>query len=460
MIQLCGNGTACSLCHCGGKNLPIYRCRECFGIEMICQSCVVERHRCNPLHQIEEWMKDFFKCVSLKSLGLCIQLGHNPGEICLNKQRANGDYFTIVDAHGIHKIGLNFCGCEIAQIHYIQLLCTCWFPATSSNPQTAATFAVMELFHLLSFESKVSPYEFYHSLARRTDNTRITPIKWHNLKLLKRSGRGHHPNGIGTMQEEGWENVEPRSKWIYALFLAIDANFRLKWKAVSSDQHDPSLNAVSSYFVEETQYKSYLAEQFTVPQEVQFHLNMADTKSSRGLAATGVGTVDCAQHKMKLTSGVGDLQKGEKLQFDRKNKTVRFFVPKFHINAHTPACQTNFSFNYSKGVGRMDGEAPEQGWANVNRVATSTKEMGPRARRDTLDDNFGDWNWKKVTTFGHVLLRKLKEAVGSAKLHSDELAELQSVIDAVSLNAWKSEVETWEGDSSQPNPFESRIACE
>jgi len=39
---------------------------------------------------------------------------------------------------------------------------------------------------------------------------------------------------------------------------------------------------------------------------------MADTKSSRGLAAMGVGTVDCARHEFKLPTGVGDLQKGEK----------------------------------------------------------------------------------------------------------------------------------------------------
>lgn len=41
-------------------------------------------------------------------------------------------------------------------------------------------------------------------------------------------------------------------------------------------------------------------------------INMADTKSSCGLAATGVGTVDCARHDMKCPNGVGDLQKGEK----------------------------------------------------------------------------------------------------------------------------------------------------
>jgi hypothetical protein len=61
---------------------------------------------------------------------------------------------------------------------------------------------------------------------------------------------------------------------------------------------------------------------------------------------------------------------------DRDNKIIRFFVPKFHLNAHVQSCQTAFSFNFGKNVGRTDGEAPERGWANINRVASSTKEMG------------------------------------------------------------------------------------
>jgi hypothetical protein len=108
-----------------------------------------------------------------------------------------------------------------------------------------------------------------------------------------------------------------RCRWKYALFIAIDANFRLKWKAVSSDTVDPSLNSGWAYFVEEAAYKSYLANQAGVKQDrstcVSHNtVNMADTKSSHGLAATGVGAIDCARHEMKLANGVGDLQKGEK----------------------------------------------------------------------------------------------------------------------------------------------------
>jgi hypothetical protein len=57
--------------------------------------------------------------------------------------------------------------------------------------------------------------------------------------------------------------------------------------------------------------------------------------------------------------------------------SVLFLVPKFHLPAHVEACNLQFSFNLTKGVGRTDGEAPERGWANINPAAQSTKEMGP-----------------------------------------------------------------------------------
>ncbi len=80
------------------------------------------------------------------------------------------------------------------------------------------------------------------------------------------------------------------------------------------------------------------------------------------------------------------------------NLNVTFLVPKFHLYAHRTECQINYSFNLTPGVGRTDGESPERGWAAMNPVASSTKEMGPGSRRDTLDDHFGDYNWRKVTS--------------------------------------------------------------
>ena len=58
------------------------------------------------------------------------------------------------------------------------------------------------------------------------------------------------------------------SRWLYALFVTIDANFHLKWKTNLKDELDLSLSQGWSYFVEELSYKSYLREHSNTLQEV------------------------------------------------------------------------------------------------------------------------------------------------------------------------------------------------
>jgi hypothetical protein len=45
---------------------------------------------------------------------------------------------------------------------------------------------------------------------------------------------------------------------LHALFLALDANFRLRRKNVSSNEADPGLSKGWAYNVEETKYKAHL----------------------------------------------------------------------------------------------------------------------------------------------------------------------------------------------------------
>ncbi|KAG2363767.1 hypothetical protein BDR07DRAFT_1375539 [Suillus spraguei] len=76
--------------------------------EMICRDC----------HSTElYWNGSFFEKTSLKSLGLCIQLGHHIGIQCNNPIPASNDNFVVIDVNGDYAIGLNFCGCKIAQPH-------------------------------------------------------------------------------------------------------------------------------------------------------------------------------------------------------------------------------------------------------------------------------------------------------------------------------------------------------
>ncbi|KAG2062449.1 hypothetical protein BDR04DRAFT_1040373, partial [Suillus decipiens] len=261
-------------------------------------------------------------------------------------------------------------------------------------------------------------------------------VEWCNLKALKQAGRGHDPAGVSATKEgeivvlcpacphpgknvpKTLEDISPGNRWIYSLFLAIDANFRLKCRLVSSDDRDPVLSQGWGYFIKESNYKKSNCVSHNA-------VNMADTKSSKGLAAMGVSTVVCTRHDMRLANGIGDLQKGEKYlnmdyivfsalshcssipsvnfsydiacQWHKKlwhhvstalplwlhlssTQQYRFFIPKFHPAAHIAACQMTFSFNWSPYVGWTDGEAPEHSWADINCIAASTKEMAPGTR--------------------------------------------------------------------------------
>lgn len=126
---------------------------------------------------------------------------------------------------GIHQISVDFCNCDKAEPHRIQLLRLRLFPSTTNDPKTAATFDLLKTFQMLSFMSKVSVYEFYQTLSRLTNNVGVPPPvcpdpfklcpetnsgptknrypallrmihEWRHIRMLKRAGRGH--DGIGA----------------------------------------------------------------------------------------------------------------------------------------------------------------------------------------------------------------------------------------------------------------------
>ncbi|KAG1725481.1 uncharacterized protein EDB91DRAFT_1339852 [Suillus paluster] len=181
----------------------------------------------------------------------------------------------------------------------------------------------------------------------------------------------------GMNLPDGWEHAMKDKQWLYATFVAIDANFHLKRRNVSTNEANPSLSKGWSYFVEEDDYKSYLAEHLGEAQEDWLQLVLA--------------LIDCTHHNLKRGNGVGDLQKGENNNslkmlnvlydimcqwhkhiwscmkslpwshhLDHVSKIIHFFIPKFHLPAHVAKCQSIFLFNFTRFVGRMDGEAPER----------------------------------------------------------------------------------------------------
>ncbi|KAJ7099018.1 hypothetical protein C8R44DRAFT_593419, partial [Mycena epipterygia] len=538
----------CAECRVGGTQK--FRCDECFTRALFCQGCTVRLHRDNPFHRIEEWSGTSYVLTTLRALGLRVQLGHERGVICPRvlartpeeEEQAKLDSFCVVDHIAIHEVALDFCKCGTAAPPQIQLLRARLYPSTTIRPSSAATFRVLRKFHMLSFESKCSAYEFYNALARDTNNTgsfqsrdrysqflRMTR-EWRHLQMLKRSGRAHMSGGARNIEAGAcailcpacpqpgknlpsngeWRRVGRAKHFLYALFLAIDANFRMKRKQVSSEAADPGLNNGAAFFSEVKKYMEHVGRHWEEEQEksncVSHDAVDKPDREARGTASSGIGTVDCARHNMKRPNGVGDLQKGERYinmdymlwmslagyddlvqlmvsydivcqwhinicqwhiniwrrlakyepELQTRASGERVFVwliPKFHLPAHIEACNILYSFNLTPYVGQTDGEAPERGWANANPLAASTMQMGPGSRRDVLDDHFNDWNHKKVVALGRVMLDRIQKAVGEMVDKQQDFLETEASLPKETIEPWTKAMELWELDPRNANPF-------
>lgn len=81
---------------------------------------------------------------------------------------------------------------------------------------------------------------------------------------------------------------------------------------------------------------------------------------------------------------------------------IVWLVPKFHLRGHNKTCMDNYSFNFTRYVGRMSGELVETPWATFNWLKYSTRRMLAGARIDQLSDHFNDWNWSKNMGAGKI----------------------------------------------------------
>ncbi|KAJ7302317.1 hypothetical protein DFH08DRAFT_978037 [Mycena albidolilacea] len=422
-------------------------------------ACLVALHMDNPLHRVEIWNDNaFFEVINLKSLGLRIQLGHGrngtcPGtlvkrakaraapaqadvpevtaatargdeereEAAAKSEKGLRDDFCIVDSSGVHEVGLDFCSCSLAEPHDIQLLRARLYPATTTNPATAATFRVLRDFHLLSLEAKCSAHHFYNKLARQTNNsgvfqprTRYNEFRrmtrqWRHLQMLKRAGRGHATEGIaGTKAGEcallcpacpqpgknlprdgSWRYVPRERRFLYALFLALDANFRMKRKDVSSEAEDPSLGDGIAFFSQVEAYMAHLEKHWDLEQEKSTCVAHDAVDERQGGPWDG---------------SIRDRHSGLYINMDYMlwkslesyDDLVELFISydivcQWHKNIWTRlasynpelrmrgACNILFSFNLTPHVGQTDGEAPERGWGE---------------RQPSRDQHKGDGTWR------------------------------------------------------------------
>ncbi|KAJ7180060.1 hypothetical protein C8R43DRAFT_871124 [Mycena crocata] len=527
-----------------------YRCEDCFGGRLLCKICVVNRHRDEPLHIIQQWKDGYFQPCPLTDVdpGLRFQIGHRPGEDCDFRDGPNK--FVVLDNNAIHEVAVDFCGCVGAASPNDQLLNIGWFPATVKNPETCATLSVLRRFHTLNLQGRVPAYDFYNALEvlsdragmRRVPNRReqftLMAREYRHLQMCKRAGRGHDGNGVerekgdaptetvygidatapgglaipcracpipGVNLPPGWENAPIDKAWLYQLLLSEDANFKMKGRATSTRAKDPTLGPGYAYMVAHDKYLKHLVKYIEEGDEISHcvafaALWRANNKRAKGLRASGIGSVSCSRHEVFRPNGMGDLQKGERycnmdyLFFssligmtllsiiasydiacqwfrnfgDRMKKMpehmrlpasvkIQFKVPKFHLPPHVKKCHGPFSFNYTKWVGRTDGEGVERNWSWLNMIARSVSVMGPGSRENTIDDFCGFANWRKTVGLGNSLLRKMVLSIPKAMLHNRAFHAFSEGLKEGHLEEliqWEQSVRAWEQDHTKPCPYD------
>ncbi|KAK0492877.1 hypothetical protein EDD18DRAFT_1108487 [Armillaria luteobubalina] len=384
----------------------------------ILQSSCTWKHRPGLRYAGAEWNGTFYSRITLQDMGLKVQLGHPSGEAC-PYPRASGRQVVVIDVEGIHKL---------------EMLHAQWFLATVEFPRTAVTFAVLCHFQMMSFMSKVSDYEYYQSLARLYDNSGslMLPDLYQVFLRVIQEWR-HIWNRKKEEQVVSIAALLPcltylLSIWLDRLFVSVDANFRLKRFNVSSDRRDPHLNKGYSYFIDSEivnahmeNFEDKIAEEKSTCNDHDA-VKLATMRGGKGMSEVVIAYDIGCQWGKNLWKRINVY--GPDLTPPQEQKDIVILVPKFHLPVHIVECQEEFSFAFELFVGETDGEVTERTWAISNPVASSTREMGPGSRQDTLDDHWSDDNWRKNVGLlvssaedGKVRLQEWTEWVESWERH-------------------------------------------
>ncbi|KAJ6552340.1 hypothetical protein DFH09DRAFT_1498702 [Mycena vulgaris] len=109
----------------------------------MCRRCMVACHVQIPLHRIEMWSGTSLVGATLQALGMRIKLGHSLGEVCTRP--IPDDEFIMLNAHGVHNVSLDYCGCPDAREREAQLRAARFYPDQTTLPRNAVAF---ELAHM------------------------------------------------------------------------------------------------------------------------------------------------------------------------------------------------------------------------------------------------------------------------------------------------------------------------
>ncbi|KAJ7023334.1 hypothetical protein C8F04DRAFT_1271538 [Mycena alexandri] len=446
-----------------------------------------------------EWNGTFWVNTTLTKLGCVYQLGHG-GHTCPRPAPTTHN-MVVMDTEVIQTVNYRYCGCDKADRanNLEQLMRNGWYPATTVDPETCATFGALETFRTLNVVGNINVHDFVGAMERQTDPCQVETVpdrykafgrmsrQYSFLKRMKRAGRAHDNGLLASTQNgecavlcwtcphdgknlpEGWRDVAPEFQFVpLHVLLAMDANFRLKNRLRANERDDPPLADGWGYIVEDAPYKehlrSYVAEKdvstciaFAAPppeghspydraaesgiyKRGERYANMDYIAFSAILGITAMFlaiSYDIAcQWQIHLPERMEKMP--EHLQLDLALITLLFALPVWHASAHEESCQNQNSLTYLEGVGRTDGEGIE---ANVG------------ARADAIEDKIDHHNFEKNIAQGNTLARKLIVAIDERDRQVEAFKEVDRTLRSEVKKEWQAKIDAWRADRSQPNPY-------
>lgn len=150
---------------------------------------------------------------------------------------------------------------------------------------------------------------------------------------------------------------------------------------------------------------------------------------------------------------------------------LRFAIPKYHFRGHKQKDHSQYSFNFTPGSCRTDGEEVERFWWKNDAIASSTREMGPGSRQDAVEDNMGFINYQKkislgtslyrisgtlskLTFIGKLLRKRLVAAVNEKEVYVQAYEDFKADVQPGNVESWVKLVTEWEANPRLPDPYE------
>ncbi|KAI0640393.1 hypothetical protein C8Q79DRAFT_921614 [Trametes meyenii] len=498
----------------------LFRCKDCQQVQAACIDCVLTAHEERPFNRILMWSADlgFWQPRTVAELGYTWHLGHSGDRCPLNFSRARE--MVVIHEHGIMDLPVKFCQCPGEASEAEQLIQHgCW-PAMWVAPGTAITLNMMETLHGLELQGQLNVHDYVKHLRRMTDGTESHLVKdryreVNNSMREFRHVRARCRNGIdpgdrpgpgglavlcpacpqpGMNMRPGWQECAPEYRYVDALHYSIDGNFHLGLKAKDMDPNDVALSEGSGYFVNTTDFKTYLTK---APEQE------AETSTCNQFEAMGTGkykgqvsgiiALTC-RHMFMLPGSIVDLLRGEKYRYVdfalvstlqrylilllicgtydihcqyiknlRKRLESQFGVVlgeldsivsaelpeliaaigKYHLCMHKGDCRYKHSLHFLPGSCMTDGETLERIWAVTNAIARRTREMSAGHRHDVLNDHYSDLNVRRLHTMVLDLMDKLTVAEEMHEMAREYLNSVEESLCKKDLVAWQLEEREW-----------------